>query len=192
MEKLDKVIAGLEHCRDKSCGCDGCPYYDDTDCENQVVWDAVELLKAQAEKLDILRAELAEERERSARWLRESEPVVHAHWVKLTPDQKLSPFSDRTHSCSKCGKHGCKWYDRCWSCGAIMDEKVFEPTPLIRLDLGGRINKRLKQMGVRTVEELEAMDKHTLHNIPGLGRRSIETIESELRIWKEMKEKNNG
>lgn len=115
----------------------------------------------------------------------EFEPVVHAHWVRLTPDQKLSPFSDRTHSCSKCGKHGYKWYDRCWSCGAVMDEKVFEPTPLIRLDLGGRINKRLKQMGVTTVEQLDAMDKHTLHNIPGLGRKSIETIEVELRIWKE-------
>lgn len=54
----------------------------------------------------------------------EAEPVVHAHWVRLTPDQKLSPFSDRTHSCSKCGKHGYKWYDRCWSCGAHMDEEV--------------------------------------------------------------------
>lgn len=121
----------------------------------------------------------------------EAEPVVHAHWAKLPPDQRMSPFSDRTHSCSKCGKHGYKWYDRCWSCGAVMDEKVFEPTPLIRLDMGGRINKRLRQMGVTTVEQLEAMDKHTLHNIPGLGRRSIEIIETELRIWKEMKEKNN-
>ena len=119
----------------------------------------------------------------------ECEPVVHAHWVRLAPDQRMSPFSDRTHSCSKCGKHGYKWYDRCWSCGAVMDEKVFEPTPLARLCFGGRVTKRLKQMGVTTVEQLETMDKHTLHNIPGLGRKSIEEIETELRIWRE---KQNG
>lgn len=45
MEKLDKVITGLKHCRDKDCGCEGCPYFDDTDCENRVVIDAVELPK---------------------------------------------------------------------------------------------------------------------------------------------------
>ena len=121
----------------------------------------------------------------------EAEPVVHAHWVKLTPDQK-NYFTDYTHCCSKCGEWGKKYYKRCRECGAVMDEKMPpEPTPLIRLDLGGRINKRLKQMGVTTVEQLEAMDKHTLHNIPGLGRRSIEIIETELRIWKELKEKND-
>lgn len=119
------------------------------------------------------------------RQLEESEPVVHAHWVRLTPDQLSSPWSDRNYSCSKCGKHGYKWYDRCWSCGAVMDEKVFEPTPLTRLCFGGRVTKRLKQMGVTTAEQLEAMDKQTLHNIPGLGRRSILEIESELRIWRE-------
>lgn len=115
----------------------------------------------------------------------EIELVVHAHWVKLTPDQR-NYFTDYTHYCSKCGEWGKKYYKRCRECGAVMDEKMPpEPTPLIRLDLGGRINKRLKQMDVTTVEQLEAMNKHTLHNIPGLGRRSIETIESELRIWKE-------
>ena len=120
------------------------------------------------------------------------EPVVHAHWVKLTPDQR-DYFTDYTHCCSKCGEWGKKHYKRCRECGAVMDEKMPpEPTPLIRLDLGGRINKRLKQMGVTTVEQLEAMDKHTLHNIPGLGRRSIETIETELRIWNRTKEKNDG
>ena len=122
----------------------------------------------------------------------EAEPVVHAHWVRLTPDQK-DYFTDYTHYCSKCGEWGKKHYKRCRECGAVMDEKMPpEPTPLIRLYLGGRINKRLKQMGVATVEQLEAMDKHTLHNIPGLGRRSIETIETELRIWKELKEKKDG
>lgn len=45
MEKLDKVIAGLEHCQDKDRGCEGCPYYDDTNCENRVVMDAVEMLR---------------------------------------------------------------------------------------------------------------------------------------------------
>ena len=122
----------------------------------------------------------------------EAEPVVHAHWVRLTPEFRPFLTPDYTHSCSNCGKHGYKHYKRCYDCGAVMDEKMPpEPTPLIRLDLGGRINKRLKQMGVTTVEQLEAMDKHTLHNIPGLGRRSIETIESELRIWKELKEKKD-
>lgn len=52
MEKLDKVIAGLEHCQDKDCGCEGCPYFDDTDCENQVMKDAVELLKEYRELME--------------------------------------------------------------------------------------------------------------------------------------------
>ena len=72
-----------------------------------------------------------------------------------------------------------------------MDEKVFEPTPLSRLPLSTRVRKRLKQMEVTTVEQLEAMDKQTLHNIPGLGRKSILEVESELRIWNTEKEKNN-
>jgi hypothetical protein len=52
VEKLNKVIAGLEHCRDKDRGCEGCPYFDDTDCENQVMKDAVELLKEYRELME--------------------------------------------------------------------------------------------------------------------------------------------
>lgn len=50
MEKLDKVIAGLEHCTDKDCGCEDCPYYDDADCENRVVIDAVALIRELEQK----------------------------------------------------------------------------------------------------------------------------------------------
>ena len=120
----------------------------------------------------------------------EVEPVIHAHWVKLTPDQKHF-FTDYTHCCSNCGGYGRKNYKCCPQCEAKMDEKVFEPTPLSRLPLSTRVRKRLKQMEVTTVEQLEAMDKQTLHNIPGLGRKSILEVESELRIWNTEKEKNN-
>lgn len=121
----------------------------------------------------------------------EVELVGHAHWIKLHPTER-DFFTDYTHKCSKCSAWGKKHYKYCRECGAVMDEKVFEPTPLLRLDLGGRINKRLIQMGITTVEQLEALDKHTLHNISGLGRKSIETIETELRIWSETKENTDG
>lgn len=173
MEKLDTVVAGLGACVMGLC--QSCPYgeYGTPRCRTEVMVDAHNVIVRLREKLA------------------EAEPVVHGHWVKLTPDQR-NYFTDYTHCCSKCGEWGKKHYKRCRECGAVMDEKMPpEPTPLIRLDLGGRINKRLKQMGVTTVEQLEAMDKHTLHNIPGLGRRSIETIETELRIWKELKEKKD-
>ena len=42
MEKLEKVIAGLEHCRDKDRGCEGCPYFECDDCENRLYQDTVE------------------------------------------------------------------------------------------------------------------------------------------------------
>lgn len=122
----------------------------------------------------------------------EAEPVVHAHWVKMAPDQRPFFSPNYTHVCSKCGNGGYKHYKRCYECGTIMDEKVFEPTPLGRLCLGGRVTKRLKQMGVTTVEQLEAMDKHTLYNTPGLGKKSILEIESELRIWHNEKENKDG
>lgn len=189
MEKINKVIAGLRGCVAGNCSnCD----YTDSDCgRDRLMKDAADLIEQLEMDLEVTRMNLADARSELNRLENEVEPIVHAHWDKL-PSDYVRPFltPSYTHSCSKCGIHGYKHYKRCYDCGAIMDEKVIEPTPLIRLDLGGRINKRLKEMGVFTVEQLEAMDKHTLHNIPGLGKKSIEIIETELRIWKMEKEKN--
>ncbi len=118
----------------------------------------------------------------------EAEPVVHAHWQLLTSDQKHF-FTQYTHGCSKCGEFGMRHYKRCPGCGAVMDEVVHKPTPLFRLSLSNRVRKRLRQIGVVTAEQLDALDKQTLHNIPGLGKKSILEIESELRIWNESKER---
>lgn len=45
MEKLNKVLSGLEHCRDKDRGCEGCPYFECDDCENRLYQDTVERLE---------------------------------------------------------------------------------------------------------------------------------------------------
>ena len=51
MEKLDKVIAGLECCRDHSTDCSACSYNGgDLRCFGYLVADTVELLKALSEK----------------------------------------------------------------------------------------------------------------------------------------------
>ena len=107
MEKLDKVIAGLTACIGSDCG--NCEYILDR-CESRLLSDALEVIENQNRKLDILRAELAEERERSARWVRESEPVVHAHW--------------NGDCCSACDELAEENYPRCPHCGAHMDEEV--------------------------------------------------------------------
>lgn len=44
MTKLEKVIAGLEHCK-KNCA--GCPYEDHACCADDLNDDAIELIKAQ-------------------------------------------------------------------------------------------------------------------------------------------------
>lgn len=119
----------------------------------------------------------------------EAEPVVHAHWVKLAPDQR-SYFTDYTHCCSECGEWGKKHYKRCRECGAVMDEKMPpEPTPIGKLLFSMRVYKRLKQAGILTMEQLQETDKQILHNIAGLGKQSILEIEEKLAEWKE---KNNG
>jgi predicted amidophosphoribosyltransferase len=116
----------------------------------------------------------------------EIELVVHAHWVKL---ERYGDARGRTHSCSKCGKHGYKDDKRCPECGAVMDEKVYEPTPIGKLLFSMRVYKRLKQAGILTMEQLQETDKQILHNIAGLGKQSILEIEEKLAEWKE---KNNG
>ena len=192
MEKLDKVIAGLECCTERRCT--SCPYLEqEMYCMTVLEKDALELLREQnrlirelsdhipccdncegktvfgertdkcvyeiegfdnvlycakrgiencfgyrkkidgltedltgahdeihalLKKQDILRAELAEERERSARWLRESEPVVHAHWEPME--------EPGLYKCSGCGFPDTQpeFRKRCSNCGAHMDEEV--------------------------------------------------------------------
>ena len=117
---LPEVIRALEECDGGGDKCATCAYNDVGDgCGNVVEADALFWLKELRsdnerlrEKLNILRAELAEERERSARWLRESEPVVHAHW--------------NGDCCSRCGELSEENYPRCPHCGAHMDEEVEE------------------------------------------------------------------
>ena len=118
----------------------------------------------------------------------EAEPVIHAHWVKL---ERYGDARGRTHSCSKCGKHGYKDDKRCPECGAVMDEKVYEPTPIGKLLFSMRVYKRLKQAGILTMEQLQETDKRTLHNIGGLGKQSILEIEEKLVEWNKIKEKQN-
>lgn len=97
MEKLDKVIAGVEHCADKNCGCEGCPYYADTDCENSLRKDVLECL-------------------------RNMEPVVHAHW-----DDGRCSHCDSYFSVTVDGEDITLYdltVNRCPECGAHMDEEV--------------------------------------------------------------------
>lgn len=66
MEKIDKVIAGLKHCRDKNCGCEGCPYFEDTDCESNLFRENLELLykmDALEIQLEVYRMNLGDARE---------------------------------------------------------------------------------------------------------------------------------
>lgn len=115
---LPDVIAGLTGCIVGNCS--NCEYTSDDGCgRDDLMIDALFWLKELRtdnerlrERLSILRAELAEERERSARWVRESEPVVHAHW--------------EGDWCSSCGELSEQCYPRCPYCGAHMDEEVAE------------------------------------------------------------------
>lgn len=190
MEKLEKVIRALECCVGDA-DCDFfCPYWTESETSDETACglmrnDALELLKAQSEKLDILRAELAEERERSARWVRESEPVVHAHWEKFR-----HPSGTHGIRCSHCQTTNGRKSNYCPECGAIMDEKVFEPTPIGKLLFSMRVHKRLKSAGILTMEQLAETDKQTLHNIEGLGKQSILEIEEKLAEWQKERNKN--
>lgn len=152
MDKLDKVILALRcHYEVPGEDCiDTCPYNGMGNCLDPLMKDCLEVLRGRydleiqldvaREKLNILRAELAEERERSARWLRESEPVVHAHWViEKRHSVSQNPYMDDNYhihaSCSNCGfvvdsrNLGFGYADLkttkfCSECGAHMDEEV--------------------------------------------------------------------
>lgn len=45
MEKLDKVIAGLEQCENNNLGCVGCPYYEIGPCKDYLEGDALAVIK---------------------------------------------------------------------------------------------------------------------------------------------------
>ena len=71
---VNDVILGLDKCRDKDRGCEGCPYFGDTDCENNLVEDAMFRLQHQSLtiqrlelELDLIRAERDKLREKLPR-----------------------------------------------------------------------------------------------------------------------------
>lgn len=118
--------------------------------------------------------------------LKESEPVVHAHWERFK-------HQSGTHGirCSHCETVNGRKSNHCPECGAVMDEKVFEPTPIGKASFTARVRKRLKQAGIETMEQLEATDKRTLCDIPGFGKQSLLEVEEELQLWNMRKEKND-
>lgn len=125
---LPELIRALEECDGGGDKCADCAYNEVGDgCGNVMEMDALFWLKELRtdnkrlmERLGILRAELAEERERSARWVRESEPVVHAHWIYF---RGLNGF--KQCKCSEClTSYGCLDTPRCPNCGAHMDENL--------------------------------------------------------------------
>ena len=122
MEKVDRVIAGLKCCIASDCG--NCDYCLDR-CESRLLNDALDVINGLRLRCDRLVAELAEERDRSARWVRESEPVVHAHWFGNDDPQG---WFDKIVYCSAChcGDSTVR-SPYCRYCGAKMDEKVMVP-----------------------------------------------------------------
>ena len=126
----------------------------------------------------------------------EAEPVIHARWISeivKKPDWKGQEREYyQPHSCSHCHTADPRRGESrfCSECGAIMDEKVFEPTPIGKLLFSMRVHKRLKSAGILTMEQLQETDKQTLHNIEGLGKQSILEIEEKLAEWQKERNKN--
>lgn len=128
MEKLDKVIAGLEFCGEANKSVDAClmmcPYYGERDgdkvCMDFLMEDALTVIEALRAERDDLRKDVAVLTE-------ESEPVVHAHWEFY--EDASGEWWDK---CSGCGgkipNEGgyCCDLPRCPHCGAHMDEEVAE------------------------------------------------------------------
>lgn len=146
-ERTDKCVYEIEgfdsviYCAKR--GIENCfGYRKKIDALTEDLTGAQNEIHALLKKQDILRSELAEERERSARWLRESEPVVHAHWViEKRHSVSKNPYMDDNYhihaSCSNCGfivdsrnlsfgYADLKTTKFCSECGAHMDEEVAE------------------------------------------------------------------
>lgn len=116
MEKLEKVIAGIEWCWLRDGVCQGCPYQgsaEDGGCGRNLEIDTLDVLRKQAEALNQAEAQI----DRLLGELVEREPVIHAHWIC-----DCEPY----HICSNC-RHKFSLFDRvprCPNCGAHMDEEV--------------------------------------------------------------------
>ena len=150
MEKLNKVIVGLECCLDEERDCkSSCPYYrDEMGCMDDLMAEALEILRGDSGdwirlsdlmkfpiRIDHYDKEHGNEHFvygvetvlEYAEYLPrvEAEPVVHAHWF----------MRGGRRYCSACGTMACVtrdsddfWYTvgtkRCPHCGAHMDEEV--------------------------------------------------------------------
>ena len=81
MDKLEKVIKGLEVCFDSSKECSGCPYIDTPYCRTTLRNDVTVLLKEQQEKIDGLFEDLAtaiDDKDSALLTLNECDTVEHA------------------------------------------------------------------------------------------------------------------
>lgn len=125
MEKLDKVIAGLERCADLDRSCVGCPYEDLDYCEIPLMKDALEWLRKMDDlelTLEVTRMNLGNSREECNRLEYENEglknklKIARAErnqaWGKLariTGEREAKwleeAFELRTCYCPICDKH---------------------------------------------------------------------------------------
>ena len=100
MEKLDKVIAGMEACNGVGDDCNSCPYAGEGEKCSGVLWS------------DIMET------------LRNMEPVVHARWIDGMCSHCETYFSVNVNG------EDITMYEmnvkRCPECGAHMDEEVAE------------------------------------------------------------------
>lgn len=140
MEKMNKVIRGLECCLSDA-DCDKCcPYFKGDGCMDEMMADALEILRGDSGdwirlsdlmkfpiRIDHYDKEHGNEHFvygvetvlEYAEYLPrvEAEPVVHAHWIC-----DCEPY----HICSNC-RHKFSLFDRvprCPNCGAHMDEEL--------------------------------------------------------------------
>lgn len=145
MEKLNKVIVGLECCLDEERDCkSSCPYYrDEMGCMDDLMAEALEILRGDSGdwirlsdlmkfpiRIDHCDKENGNEHFvygvetvlEYAEYLPrvEAESVVHAHWIEHNDELGLSV------ECSACHIETCGKSPRCPVCGAHMDEEVTE------------------------------------------------------------------
>lgn len=151
MEKLDKVIAGLEFCGEANKSVDAClmmcPYYGERDgdkvCMDFLMEDALAVILDLQEKLKMAKDGRLELGRQIQGWMEyfgglqyyndrwydgfgnvvEVEPVVHAHWEQYTDEDEN--WGDLPYfRCSACGTVELTGRKRCPECGAHMDENL--------------------------------------------------------------------